>query len=332
MQAAQLTKYSKKDFNLEIVEVEKPVPMEQEILVKVSMAGVNPLDNMVTAGEVKLIVPYKLPIIAGNEFVGVIEAMGAGVTEFRVGERVYGRLPLDKIGAFAEYVAVSKEAVALAPDYMSDEEAASVPLTVLTAYQALELLQVEAGKSIFISGGTGGFGAMAIPLAKAFGLKVITNGGGQHEARVRALGADQFIDYRKEDYAQVLSDVDYVIDTLGASELEKEFSILKFGGALVSLKGMPNRAFAERLNLSGMKKLLFGLVGKKFDKMAARRQQTYHFIFVHSDGKQLAEISKIFAAKQIKASVDKVYDFKDINLALDKVKNGHSSGKTLIKF
>ncbi|MDT2888084.1 NADP-dependent oxidoreductase [Lactococcus lactis] len=332
MRAARLNSYSKKDFQLSIEQIEKPTPHAQEVLVKVSMAGVNPLDNMITAGEVKLIVPYKLPITAGNEFVGVIESIGADVTNYQVGDRIYARMPLGKIGAFAEYLTIDHKEIALVPNYLSDEEAASVPLTALTAYQALELLKVKPGKTLFISGGTGGFGAMAIPIAKAFGLKVITNGGLDNKNRVLALGADQFIDYKTEDYTKVITDIDYVIDTLGGEELIKQFTILKEGGAIVSLKGGPNHSFAKRMNLSFFKTFLFGMVGRKYDKLASKNNQTYHFIFVKSDGKQLSKISKIFEEKQIKSSVDKVFDFKDINLALDKVKNGRSSGKTIIKF
>lgn len=332
MRAARLNSYSKKNLQLSIEQIEKPAPKAKEVLVKVSMAGVNPLDNMITAGEVKLIVPYKLPVTAGNEFVGVIESIGTDVKNYHVGDRIYARMPLDKIGAFAEYLTIDHKEIALVPNYLSDEEAASVPLTALTAYQALELLKVKPGKTLFISGGTGGFGAMAIPIAKAFGLKVITNGGLDNKNRVLALGADQFIDYKTEDYTKVLTDIDYVIDTLGGEELIKQFTILKEGGAIVSLKGGPNRSFAKRMNLSFFKTFLFGMVGRKYDKLASKNNQTYHFIFVKSDGEQLSKISKVFEEKQIKTSVDKVFDFKDINLALDKVKNGRSSGKTIIKF
>lgn len=332
MRAARLNSYSKKNLQLSIEQIEKPTPKAKEVLVKVSMAGVNPLDNMITAGEVKLIVPYKLPVTAGNEFVGVIESIGTDVKNYHVGDRIYARIPLDKIGAFAEYLTIDHKEIALVPNYLSDEEAASVPLTALTAYQALELLKVKPGKTLFISGGTGGFGAMAIPIAKAFGLKVITNGGLDNKNRVLALGADQFIDYKTDDYTKVLTDIDYVIDTLGGEELIKQFTILKEGGAIVSLKGGPNRSFAKRMNLSFFKTFLFGMVGRKYDKLASKNNQTYHFIFVKSDGEQLSKISKVFEEKQIKTSVDKVFDFKDINLALDKVKNGRSSGKTIIKF
>lgn len=219
------------------------------MLVKIKAAGVNPLDNMIIRGEVRLIVPYKFPLIMGNEFCGVVDKVGRSVVNFAVGDRVYGRMPLKKIGAFAEYAAVDQNAIAKVPEYLSDGEAASVPLTALTELQAFELMNVRPGKTVFISGGTGSLGAMAIPIAKSLGLLVITNGSRENKERVIRLGADRFIDYRSEDYSKALSNVDYVLDTLGERELEKEFGILKCGGNLVSLRGLPNGEFAVRTGM-----------------------------------------------------------------------------------
>ena len=176
MKAAQHTKYHKDNITVTITEIEKPKITSEQVLVRVKAAGVNPLDNMISRGEVKLIVPYASPQTAGNEFVGVVEEVGNQVKNFKLGERVFARLPLDSIGAFAEYIAVDSEALAKVPEYLSDVEAAAIPLTALTIMQALELMKAEAGKTIFISGGTGGVGGMAIPIAKAKGLTVITNG------------------------------------------------------------------------------------------------------------------------------------------------------------
>lgn len=243
MKAALHTQYNKNNIELEIREVAVPTINENEVLVKVLVAGVNPLDNMISRGEVKIITPYKLPQIAGNELVGVIEQKGSKVTNFEIGDRVFSRLPLDRIGAFSEYVAINKEDIAKVPEYMTDEEAAAVPLTALTIMQALELMGAEQGKTIFISGGTGGVGGMAIPIAKAKGLTVITNGSVENKERVEKLGVDQFIDYKTTDYTTVLKDIDYVLDTLGGAETEKQMSIMKSGGKLVSLKAMPNGSF-----------------------------------------------------------------------------------------
>ncbi len=286
---------------------------------------------MIIHGEVKMIVPYKFPLVMGNEFVGTIEKVGAGVSRFSVGDRVYGRMPLDKIGAFAEYAAIHQNAIAKVPAYLSDEEAACVPLTALTALQALELMKPKVGETIFISGGTGSLGAMAIPVAKSYGLTVITNGSATNRDRVLALGADRFIDYKTEDYAESLADVDYVLDTLGDRELPKEFGILKNGGKLVSLRGMPNGEFAVRAGMPAFKQILLKVAGRKYDQMAAKKNQKYYFIFVHEDGKGLEHISEIFAERRIEASVDEVFTLNDVNKALQKVAGGKSKGKTIIK-
>lgn len=330
MKAAQLKVYNKTNLNIDLVDVPRPEPQADQVLVKVLTAGVNPLDNMITRGEVKIIVPYKTPLIAGNEVVGLIEEVGTSVSQFAAGDRVFGRLPLDSIGAFAEYVAVDADALAKVPDYLTDEEAAGVPLTALTIMQALDLMGAQAGKTLFISGGTGGVGAMAIPLAKAKGLKVITNGDASNRERVVALGVDQFLDYKTQDYTKLLSDVDYVLDTLGGAETEKQMTIMKKGGQMVSLRAMPNGEFAKRMNLPKWKQVLLSLAGRKFDKMADKYGVHYHFIFVESNGKQLQEVADIFSKLEIKPSIDTVYPFEAVNAALDKIANGRSRGKTVL--
>jgi NADPH:quinone reductase-like Zn-dependent oxidoreductase len=331
MKAAVLTGYDKNGRALGIRDVPMPEMKDNDVLVKIHTAGVNPLDNMIIRGEVKMIVPYSFPLVMGNEFVGIVEKVGRNVKRFQPGDRVYGRMELKRIGAFAEYAAVDQGAIARVPEYLSDEEAASVPLTALTAMQALALMKPKKGETLFISGGTGSLGAMAIPVAKSYGLTVITNGNGASEERVRRLGADRFIDYKKEDYAKVLSNVDYVLDTLGDRELEKEFSILKDGGSLVSLRGMPNGEFAVRTGMPLFKRLLLKVAGRKYDQMAAKRNQKYYFVFVHEDGAALERISEIFGQNHLEASVDGVFSLDDVNEALKKVASGGSKGKTILK-
>ena len=331
MKAAVLTHYDKKGTELEIREISTPIPEEDEVLVKIMTAAVNPLDNMIIRGEVKLIVPYAMPLVMGNEFAGVVEKTGKNAVRFKPGDRVYGRMPLKKIGAFAEYAAVKETALAVIPEYLSFEEAATVPLTALTAMQAFEVMDVHAGESVFISGGTGSLGAMAIPVAKSLGLHVYTNGSGENEERVRKLGAEKFIDYRKENYADVLSGVDHVLDTLGDRELPNEFKVLKEGGSLVSLRGLPNGRFARRSGMPLFKQLLFQLAGSKYDRMAAAKKQTYDFLFVHEDGSQLDRIGRLFDKEHpLETSIDTVFTLEEINEALAKVKQGKSKGKTII--
>ncbi len=330
MKAAQIEKYDKNNIKVNIVKKEKPTITKNELLIKVVAAGVNPVDNMISRGGVRMIVPYKLPIISGNEFVGIVEKMGEQVSKFNIGDRVFARMPLNKIGTFSEYISVEEEALAKVPEYLTSIEAAAIPLTALTIMQALELMGIEKGKTIFISGGTGSVGAMAIPIAKAKGLTVITNGSVESRDRVLALGAEKFIDYMTEDYTKILKNIDYVLDTLGGKETEKQMSILKKGGKLVSLRAMPNGSFAKRMNLPKWKQILLTIAGSKFDKMAAKYGVTYDFIYVESNGKQLQEVAEIFEKLRIKPSIDTVFSFDRINDALYKVANGRSKGKTVI--
>ena len=331
MRAAVLGGYHKNGCELELKEVSIPQMGSHDILVKICAAGVNPLDNMIVRGDVKAIVPYKFPLVMGNEFVGTVEQVGAAAKKFAVGERVYGRMPLARIGAFAEYAALDEGAVARVPDYLSDEEAACVPLTALTALQAFELMEPSSGETVFISGGTGSLGAMAIPVAKSYGLTVFTNGSADNRERVLALGVDRFFDYKTEDYTQILSGVDHVLDTLGGHELEREFSVLKEGGSLVSLRGMPNGEFAKRTGMSLAKKLMFKVAGLKHDRMAAKKRQKYFFVFVHEDGTGLERVSRIFEDRHIAASVDEVFPLDEVNAALAKVAAGKSRGKTILR-
>ena len=240
-------------------------------------------------------------------------------------------MPLKKIGAFAEYAAVKEDALAVIPEYLSFEEAATVPLTALTAMQAFEIMKAKAGESLFISGGTGSLGAMAIPVAKSLGLHVYTNGSGENEERVKRLGAERFIDYKKENYADVLANMDHVLDTLGDRELPNEFKVLKKGGSLVSLRGLPNGRFAKRSGMSLPKRILCQMAGRKYDKMAAKKDQTYDFLFVHEDGYQLENIGKAFDKDHpLETSVDEIFRLDQINEAMTKVKRGKSKGKTIV--
>lgn len=331
MKAAVLTKYDKKSPTIEIKELDLPTLAADEILVDVSVAGVNPLDNLIAHGELKLVTPYELPQVMGNEFVGVVKKVGQNVKALKVGDRVFGRMPLAKIGAFATHLTIEQSAVAKVPEYLTDEQAATVPLTALTAMQAFELLDAKPGQTLFISGGTGSFGMMAIPLAVARGLKVITSGSSKMEEQVKALGVTRFIDYRTEDYATTLHDIDLVIDTLGGKELEKQLKILKKGGSLVSLRGMPNKEFAKQMGFGFFKQLLFGLVGAKIDRLAKKEDKNYYFIFVKENGPQLAEAAEILSKMKIEPTVGPVYPLEQTSAALAQVAKGGNAGKVLIK-
>lgn len=332
MKAAILDRYDKNGAALAVRDIPTPEPGAHEVLVRVHTAAVNPLDNMVIRGDVRLIVPYRTPLVMGNEFSGTVVRAGAAAGRFKPGDRVYGRMPLAKIGAFAEYAAVDESALADVPGYLSMEEAACVPLTALTTLRALELMEARPGQKLFISGGAGSLGAMAIPIAARMGLTVATNGSAQNEQHVRSLGASVFLDYKTQRYVDELHDMDCVLDTLGERELPDEFRILRRGGHLVSLRGLPNGRFARRAGLSPAKRALFGIAGRKFDRMAARRDQTYDFVFVHEDDAQLSRVAELFPAERpLAVSIDGTYELDQVNDALERVRSGHSQGKTLLR-
>lgn len=330
MKAAQLIKYDKKDPLIEIRDVNSQPLGAHDLLIRTKTAAVNPLDNLISHGDLKLVVPYKLPQTMGNEFVGIIEKIGPKVTNFKIGDRIFARNPVNN--AFAQKIVINEKAVAKVPEYLSDQEAAAVPLTALTAMQAFQLLNLKAGQTLFISGGSGSFGAMAIPLAIAQGYKVITTGNETSRARLEKLGVEKVLNYKTEDYTKAVANVDAVIDTIGGEETVKQLSILKDGGEIVSLKGMPNREFAKKMNMGLAKELLFNVAARKIEKEAKKRNQNYHFIFVQANGQQLKEAAKILEKNQIHPLIGNQYSLTEVNDALADVAQRKSLGKVIINF
>lgn len=332
MKAAQIRKYSK-EIKVSINEVPIPEPMENEVLVKVMAAAVNPLDILQMKGSVRLIQDYSMPLTLGNECSGIVEKVGNGVKDFHVGDRVYSRLPVSKIGAFAEYAAVDHEALAKMPSGYDFVTAAAIPLAGLTAYQGLvEELEVQSGKTLLITGASGSLGQIAVPIAKSMGLRIIVTGNTRSREKLVKIGADQYIDYKKENYWEILSDIDYVIDTLGANEFEHGLSVLKKGGRLLSLRTVPNRTFAKQNGFSWFKRVLFTLAGSKFDSAARKQGKEYRFMFVRSSGEQLKRVTEIVEKYHIMPDIDsRIFSLSQINEALELMVNGKLNGKIIIK-
>ena len=332
MKAVQIKRYSK-TINTAVREVAQPEFSESEVLIRVKAAAVNPVDLLILTGSVKLIQDYPMPLTLGNECSGVVEKVGKKVTDFQPGDAVYTRLPIHKIGAFAEYVAVDQKEIAKMPKGYDFATAAAVPLTGLTAYQAItEELEAKPGQTVLIPGGSGSFGQMAVPIAKALGLRIIVTGNARAREQFIAMGVDQYLDYKKENYWEQLSGIDHVIDTLGPAEFEHELSVLKKGGRLVSLRTGPNKAFAERHHLNGLKKLLFTLAGSKYDKAARKQGKEYRFLFVRSDGEQLRTITEIVEKEQSNPAVDsRMFSLEQADEALRLVSEGALNGKVIIR-
>lgn len=332
MKAVQIENYSK---SIKTVLSDIPIPKigDTEILIKVKAAAVNPLELLILIGQIKLIQSYTMPLTLGNECSGIIEEVGKKVVGFQKGDRVYGLLPLERIGAFAEYVKVEQKVISKMPIGYDFTTATAIPLSGLTAYQGIiEELGAKAGETLLIAGGSGSFGEMAVPLAKKFGLRVIVSGNERSKERFLAMGVDQYINYKNENYWEVLSDVDYVIDALGNTEFEHELSVLKKGGILLSLKTAPNKEFAVKRKFSFLKRLLFTIAGTKYDKLAKKQGKKYRFMFVQADGIQLEKITRIVEENHITPIIDsRIFSIEQVNEALRLVSEGNINGKVIIQ-
>ena len=333
MKAVQINKYSK-DINVIINDIPVPKISDNEVLVRVKAAAVNPLEILILTGSVKLIQDYNMPLTLGNELSGIIEQVGKSVTKFKKGDKIYSRLPIDKIGAFAEYVAVNADAISHMPKNLDFKEAVAVPLTGLTAYQVLhEELEAKSGQTVFIPGGSGSFGQMAIPIAKSMGLNVVVSGNSRAYEQMMKLGVDNYLDYTKDNYWELIQEVDFVIDTLGPNEFKRELSILKKGGRLLSLRTGPNEKFAEKNGFPFWKRKLFSAAGAKYDKLAREEEKEYRFIFVRADGEQLKEITRIVEENNIVPLIDsRIFTIEEAGEALKLVASGHTTGKVIIQF
>ncbi|WP_438495272.1 NADP-dependent oxidoreductase [Paenibacillus sp. IHBB 3054] len=330
MKAAQISRYSK-ILAAQINTVAVPSITPTQVLIKTKAAGVDPHLVLAITGKVKLFDHYDFPLTLGNELAGVVIEVGAGVMDFNVGDHVYTMPPLDKMGAFAEYIAVDAAIVAKMPANLSFKEAAAVPLSALTIIQALAILDARNGAKLFIPGGTGGFGQMAVPYAKSQGLFVTVSGSGSARALAERLGADEFIDYATQEYTDILTGYDYVIDTRGAGEFSKQIKILKPGGKLLSLNAGPNASFAKQsAGLTTTKKILFSLLGAPFDGIAKWQKKRYDFLYVQPNGQQLAAFTQYLEKTNIKPVIDSEYPFDQVNAAIAKIATGHSQGKVLL--
>ncbi|RKS23406.1 alcohol dehydrogenase [Flavobacterium endophyticum] len=331
MKAYSISRYSKTD-RLKLVDLPVPNLKQDEVLVEIYAASVNQLDLKIKSGEFKLILPYKLPLVLGHDVSGVVTKVGSTVTKFKAGDEVYARPSDFHIGAFAEYIAINEMDLALKPTNISFEEAASMPLVSLTAWQALiEKSNLKKGQKVFIQAGSGGVGTIAIQLAKHLGLKTATTTGAANTELVKSLGADVVIDYRKEDFEAVLKDYNLVLNSQDAKTLEKSLNVLKDGGKVISISGPPTPVFANEFNLPWYVKFATKLLSSKIRGKAKKSNVDYEFLFMRANGMQLSEIGKLIETGVIRPIVDKVFPFEQMNEAMSYVSSGHAKGKVVVK-
>src|SRR5947207_5960670 len=266
-------------------EVPDPEMRDDDVLIEIHAAGVNPLDSKIRDGEFKLLLPYRLPLILGNELAGVVIRVGSRVRRFKPGDEVYARPDKNRIGTFAELIAVSEDDLAIKPKGVTREEAASIPLVGLTAWQALiEKAKLKKGQKVLIHAGSGGVGTFAIQLAKHVGAIVATTTSTANVDLVKRLGADIVIDYRKDRVEEVLRDCDVVLNSLVGETLKKSLRVLKPGGNLISISGPPDPEFARQLGLSRILELVMRLLSFRTRRQAKRHQVNYSFLFMRKAG------------------------------------------------
>jgi NADPH:quinone reductase-like Zn-dependent oxidoreductase len=330
MKAFTIQRYSKTD-HLEMADVPTQIIKEDEVLVEIHTASVNQLDNKLKGGEFKMMLPYKFPLILGHDVAGIVVEVGSKVTKFKIGDEIFSRLPDFQIGAFAEYVAINENFVAPKPKNISMEEAASVPLVGLTVWQAFEKAKLKKGQKVFIQAGSGGVGTFAIQLAKHLGAFVATTTSEKNFELVTDLGAGLVIDYKTQDFENMLTDYDLVINSQDQKTLEKSIRILKPGGKVISISGPPDVDFAKKLGLNFFLKAVMFLLSFQTKKLAKKQNVDYSFLFMEANGNQLNEISKLIESGIIKPTIDKIFPFEQTNDALNYVDSGRAKGKVIIK-
>jgi len=331
MKAFIVDRYGKKSAG-RIGEMPEPTVAEGEVLVRIHAAGVNPLDSKIKDGEFKLLLPFSLPFILGNDLAGVVVRVGSRVRRFKPGDEVYARPDADKMGAFAEYISMKESSLAHKPKTLTMEEAASIPLVGLTAWQALiEMANLRKGQKVFIHAGSGGVGTFAIQLAKHIGAVVATTTSAANRDWVRALGADIVIDYHQEDFGTALRDYDLVLNSLGTEALEKSLAVLKPGGKLISISGPPDPDFATKIQASWFLRQVMRLLSYRIRGKAKRHGASYSFLFMRASGEQLQQIAELIDAGAIKPVVDRVFPFPATHEAMAYVEKGRTKGKVVVK-
>jgi NADPH:quinone reductase-like Zn-dependent oxidoreductase len=331
MKAFILDRYGKKQ-TLRAADVPEPEVRDNEVLIQVHATAVNLLDVKLRNGEFKAILPYRTPFVLGHDVAGVVVRVGPQVRQFKLGDEVYARPDDFRIGTFAELIAVKEDSVAIKPQNTTMEEAASIPLVGLTAWQALvEKAKLKKGQKVFIQAGSGGVGTFAIQLAKHLGATVATTASAGNTDLVKSLGADIVIDYKKDDFEAHLSGCDVVLNSQDGNTLVKSLNVLKPCGHLISISGPPDPQFAKDIKAPWVVRQVMRALSFGARRQARRLQVGYAFLFMKASGSQLRQITALIESGAIRPVIDKVFPFESTNEALAYVESGRAKGKVVIK-
>jgi len=331
MKALILKRYGKADQIL-LTDIPRPTIEPDQILVEVHAAGLNPIDYMIAKGTFKPILKFQLPVTMGSDLAGVVVEVGSRVTRFKLGDSVFASAFELGTGALAEFAVVPEHAAAIKPANLDFVQAASIPMVGLTSWQALkERARLKPGQKVFIPAGSGGVGTFAIQLAKHLGAKVGTTTSTSNVALVQSLGADEVIDYKKQEFEHVLTDYDVVLGTVRGDGIAKSLGILKPKSSVVSLIGPPDAAFARARGMNFLMQFVFRLLSGRIIRQAKRRGVEYSFLFAHPDGHQLAEIGDLLEAGHIHPVIDRVFPFDQAKEALAYLETGRAKGKVVVQ-
>ena len=332
MKAALINRYGSNDV-VSVADIDMPTLGATDLLVRVHAASVNPVDIKTRDGKLKTLLKYRFPLVLGNDLSGVVSDVGSRVTRFKKGDAVYARVDTNRIGTFAEFAVVRDGAAALKPPNVTFEEAASLPLVALTAWQALvEIGRLGANQRVLIHAGSGGVGSVAIQLARHMGATVFTTVGKRNVELVKRLGANVAIDYRSERFEDVAKDCDLVLDSAGGDTLVRCFECVKPGGVVVSINSStPSPAFARSWGLNPIIVFAIRVLSRKTLAAARKHKARYEYFFVHADGEQLREIARLVESGAITPLVDKVFRLDEVRDALAYSESGRATGKVVIK-
>ena len=293
---------------LKYEEAPRPEPKDDQILVRVIAAGVNPVDGMIRSGMFSKYEKDVFPMIPGADISGVVQKVGSKITKFKPGDPVFAYVSLKDGGGYAEYALATERDTAAKPKSLTYVEAAAVPIVALTAWQALiDTAKLGAGQTVLIHGGSGGVGGFAIQIAKARGAKVIATASTANQDLLKKLGADVAIDYTKQKFEDVAQEVDVVLDSVGKDTLARSYGVVKKGGVIVSLVARPDRAELDKHGIRGAS------------------------LSVEPNADELAEIGKLVDDKRIKVVVSQTFPLSEATKAHEQVATGHTRGKIVLK-
>lgn len=316
---------------LQFGELPEPDCGKNDLIIEMKATAVNPLDWKIRNGMLKRIRKAKFPLAMGSEVSGEVVEVGAAVENFVVGDQVFARVDKHRTGAWSEKVAVPASYAAQKPSEIAHNVCAGVPLAGLTAYQCLvDHGKLRSGQKVLIQAGAGGVGSLAIQIAKGLGAEVASTASAAKHELLRTLGADHPIDYRTQQFENVLSDYDLVLDTLGEEASIKAFGILKPGCKVLSISGPLDPQTAKDAGYPLWIRMAIFFLSRKVRSAAQKHGCDYRFVFMREDGKQLAMLAQMMSEGKLTAQVDRVFPFEKVNEAVAYAEKGHATGKVII--